>query len=142
MTIIESLRKYIKQCPYLKEFQDAIKINVDKLEEDTTVYSIDESVFEPIIKKYMDGSSKRQFVFIFASREDYGADVFQNIDNIGFYDDFSKWLEDNTNNKILPDLGENKEALSIKPITNGYAFATDVDKARYQIQLKLEYLQK
>ena len=71
MTIIEAVRNYIKTCPYLKEFEDeVVKINVDKLEEDSTVYSIDESVFDPIVKTYIDGSSERQFVFVFASRED------------------------------------------------------------------------
>ena len=143
MTIIEAVRNYIKTCPYLKEFEDeVVKVNVDKLEEDSTVYSIDESVFDPIVKTYIDGSSERQFVFVFASREDYGQDFFQNIQNIGFYDDFSKWLEENTKNGILPDLGPGKTSSRIKAISNGYAFQTDVDKARYQIQCKLTYYQE
>ena len=143
MTIIEAVRNYIKTCPYLKEFEDeVVKINVDKLEEDSTVYSIDESVFDPIVKTYIDGSSERQFVFVFASREDFGQDFFQNIQNIGFYDDFSKWLEENTKNDILPDLGPGKTPSRIKAISNGYAFQTDVDKARYQVQIKLEYYQE
>lgn len=143
MTIIEAVRNYIKTCPYLKEFEDeVVKVNVDKLEEDSTVYSIDESVFDPIVKTYIDGSSERQFVFVFASREDYGQDFFQNIQNIGFYDDFSNWLEENTKKGILPDLGEGKQALTIKAISNGYAFQTDVNLARYQIQCRLTYFQE
>lgn len=143
MTIIESIRNYIKTCPYLKEFEDeVVKINVDKLEDDSTVYSINESVFNPIVKPYIDGSSERQFVFVFASREDYGQDFFQNIQNIGFYDDFATWLENNSRQGILPNLGEGKQALSIKAITNGYAFQTDIDKARYQIQIRLTYFQE
>lgn len=143
MTIIESVRNYIKTCPYLKEFEDeVVKINVDKLEDDSTVYSINESVFNPIVKPYIDGSSERQFVFVFASREDYGQDFFQNIQNIGFYDDFSTWLENNSRQGILPNLGEGKQALTIKAITNGYAFMTDIDKARYQIQIRLTYFQE
>ena len=143
MTIIEAVRNYIKTCPYLKEFEDeVVKVNIDKLEEESTVYSIDESVFEPVVKKYIDGSAEMQYVFLFASREDYGQDFFQNIQNIGFYEDFSKWLDDNTKQGILPDLGEGKKACRIKAISNGYAFQTDVDKARYQIQIRLEYYQE
>lgn len=143
MTIIEAVRDYIKTCPYLKEFEDeVVKINVDKLEDDSTVYSINESVFNPIVKPYIDGSSERQFVFVFASREDYGQDFFQNIQNIGFYDDFATWLESNSRQGILPNLGNGKQALSIKAITNGYAFQTDIDKARYQIQIRLTYFQE
>ncbi|OSA95612.1 UNVERIFIED_ORG: chloramphenicol resistance protein [Clostridium botulinum] len=142
MTIIESLRKYIKTYPGLKEFEDTVKVNVDKLEKDATVYSIDETVCNPILKKFVDGSSERQFVFVFASREFYGQDVFQNIDNIGFYDKLSEWLENNTKQGILPILEAGKQSLSIKAISNGYAFNTDETLARYQIQIQLKYYQK
>ncbi|NFS12783.1 chloramphenicol resistance protein [Clostridium botulinum] len=142
MTIIESIRKYIKTYSGLKEFEDTVKVNVDKLEKDATVYSIDETVCNPILKKFVDGSSERQFLFVFASREFYGQDVFQNIDNIGFYDKLSEWLEDNTRRGILPKLEEKKQALSIKAISNGYAFNTDETLARYQIQIQLKYYQK
>ncbi|NFH91914.1 chloramphenicol resistance protein [Clostridium botulinum] len=142
MTIIESLRKYIKTYPGLKEFEDTVKVNVDKLEKDATVYSIDETVCNPILKKFVDGSSERQLLFVFASREFYGQDVFQNIDNIGFYDKLSEWLEDNTRRAILPQLEDGKQALSIKAISNGYVFNTDETLARYQIQIQLKYYQK
>lgn len=143
MTIIESIRKYIKTCPYLKEFEDEIvKVNVDKLEKDATVYSIDETVCNPILKKYVNGSSERQFLFVFASREFYGEDVFQNIDNIGFYDNLSEWLENNTRQGILPTLEEGKQALSIKAVSNGYAFDTDDNLGRYQVQIQLTYYQE
>ncbi len=142
MTIIESIRKYIKTYSGLKEFEDTVKVNVDKLEKDATVYSIDETVCNPILKKFVDGSSERQFLFVFASREFYGQDVFQNIDNIGFYDNLSEWLENNTRQGILPTLEEGKQALSIKAISNGYAFNTEETLARYQIQIQLKYYQK
>ncbi|NFG21968.1 hypothetical protein [Clostridium botulinum] len=142
MTIIESIRKYIKTYSGLKEFEDTVKVNVDKLEKDATVYSIDETVCNPILKKFVNGSSERQFLFVFASREFYGQDVFQNIDNIGFYDKLSDWLEDNTRRGILPQLEDGKQALSIKAISNGYAFNTDETLARYQIQIQLKYYQK
>lgn len=143
MNIIESVRKYIKDCPYLKEFEDEIvKINVDKLEKDATVYSIDETVCNPILKNFIDGSSERQFLFIFASREFYGEDVFQNIDNIEFYDNFAQWLENNTKQGILPSLEEGKQALEIKALTPGYAFDNEENLCRYQIQCQLKYFQE
>ena len=40
----------------------------------------------------------------------------------------------------LPIL-DNKEALSIELTSNGYAFQTDIDKAQYQIQMKLIYME-
>lgn len=139
--VIEIVRDFIKICPYLKEFEEAVTINVDKLEDDTTTYTINEAVFNPVLKSYVDGSSERQFIFVFASREAYGHDVFENISNIGFFDDFSEWLELQTIDGNLPSLGEGQESLSIKATTNGYAFQTSVDKAVYQIQCQLIYFQ-
>ena len=138
--IIKALMEYIATCPYLYEFNKGI--NVDYLDNDSTTYSIEEVPCNPIIKKYLDGSSKKQYDFIFASRESYGADVFQNIENSGFYEDFSNWIEEESLKGNLPSLEGNKESLEIKVSTTGYAFQTDDNSARYQIQLKLIYLQK
>ncbi|MEG0133554.1 MAG: chloramphenicol resistance protein [Clostridium sp.] len=137
--IINSIRNYIRKCPYLSEF--AKGVNVDYLGEEATSYSIEEIPCNPVLKKYIGGDSKRQYQFIFASRESYGAVVLQNIENSGFYEDFASWLEEETIKGNLPIL-EGKECLKIEAISTGYAFQTDVDKARYQIQARLTYLQK
>lgn len=73
--IIDSIRKFIRTCPYLQEFDGAVKVNVDYLGEESTAYSIEETPCEPIIKKYVDGSSIRQFEFIFCSRESYKSEA-------------------------------------------------------------------
>lgn len=140
MKIIEALKDYISKCPYLEEFSESI--NVDYLSDAYGSYSIEEVPTDPIIKKYINGDSKRQFDFIFSSRESYGADVLQNIENSGFYEDFSTWIEEESFNNNLPDLGEGRESIGIEVSTTGYAFQTDINQARYQIQLKLIYLQK
>lgn len=138
--IIKALRDYISQCPYLYEFNKGI--NIDYLDNDSTTYSIEEVPCEPIIKQYINGDTKRQYDFIFASRESYGADVFQNIENSGFYEDFSSWIEEESSKGNLPSLEGNRESLEIRVSTTGYAFQTDDNSARYQIQLKLIYFQK
>lgn len=138
--IIKALRDYISQCPYLYEFNKGI--NIDYLDNDSTTYSIEEVPCEPIIKRYINGDTKRQYDFIFASRESYGADVFQNIENSGFYEDFSSWIEEESLKGKLPSLEGNRESLEIRVSTTGYAFQTDDNSARYQIQLKLIYFQK
>lgn len=140
--IIDSIRTFIGTCPYLQRINGAIEVNVDFLPNDITTYSIEEVPIEPIVKKYIDGSTERQYAFIFASRESYGADVLQNISNSGFYEDFAEWLEQETLKGNLPILDEGKESLKIEATTTGDAFQMDVDKARYQIQCKLVYFQK
>ena len=141
MTIIESIRKFIKKCPFLEEFNGAVRIGVDYLDSEANTYSIKKVPCNPIIKKYVDGSSKRQEQFIFASRESYGEDIFNNLENINFYEKFAEWIEQNNSEGNLPIL-DNKEALSIELTSNGYAFQTDIDKAQYQIQMKLIYMER
>lgn len=142
MTIIESVRNFIKKCPHLEKFNGAVSINVDCLPESATSYSIEKIPSNPILKKYVGGGSLRQECFSFCSREEYGEDVFQNIENSGFYEKFSEWIEEMNNNEIYPELDKNKMPQKIEVTTNGYAFATDVDKARYQIEFRLVYLQE
>lgn len=139
MTLMESVRNFIKQCPHIDIFSSAL--GVDYLAKNNKSYSIEEVPCTPSIKKYIDGSGIYQYIFIFSSREAYGADVLTNIDNLGFYELFSTWLEEQSELKNLPKL-ENGDALKIEALTNGYALEIDIDNARYQIQCKLTYFKE
>lgn len=142
MTVIESIRNFIKNCPYLEEFEGAIRIGVDFLDKETTTYSLEKVPTNPIIKKYIDGSCKKQELFIFSSRESYGPDVFNNLENINFYEKFAEWIEEMNIKGELPSLDNKREAEKIEVTSNGYAFQTDVDRARYQIQMRLIYIER
>lgn len=140
--IIQGIRNYMKGLKCLDTFNNAIRVNVNYLEPTPDTYSIEEIPIEPILKKYVNGDSIRQYAFIFTSREPYGVDVLQNIDNSGFYEDLANEIEDNNNNNILPVLEDNLEPLEIKVTSTGYAFAVTEDTAQFQIQLRLKYLKK
>lgn len=137
MTIVESVRDFIALCPLLKDGC----LNVDRLGSNAIEYTIDTVPCEPIMKKYIDGSTLRQFEFVFASRESYGADVLQNIANSEFYEKFANWIEHNSNTGFLPILDEDRKSQALDVITCGYAYDTGDNSARYQIQLKLTYYQ-
>lgn len=138
--IIKAVRDFIKECPYLDAFHKGI--GVDYLAEDDTAYMIESVPADPVIKSYTDGSSVRQFVFVFASREAYGSDVLQNIENSGFFEDFAEWLEKQTLEGNLLDLGPKRTARSIRASTLPYVFDNEVHKAQYQIQCQLKYFQE
>ncbi len=140
--IIESVRNYIRTCPHLQEFDNVVRVNVNYLDADTDSYSIEEIPSEPILKKYVDGSTTRQYQFVFTSREPYNSDVLNNIDNSGFYQNFADWIEEQNNLGNLPIMDNELEALEIKTTSIGYAFAVSEDTAQYQIQLRLKYLKK
>ena len=112
MTVIEAVREIIKRCPYLDEYYKSL--GIDRLGKDSTSYSI-ESVPE---------------------------EVRQNLDNIGFFELFSDWLEQVTNEKDFPELNAGKTIKKIEAITGGYVFDTELDKAKYQIQCRIIYEQE
>lgn len=140
--IIDALRNYIRNCPHLDTFNNAIKVNVNYLEGNPDTYSIEEVPINPIVRKYVNGDSIRQYAFIFTSREPYGIDVLQNIDNSGFYEKFADWIENNNDKGIFPLLDNGLESLSIEVTSTGYAFAVTEDTAQFQIQLRLKYLKR
>ena len=138
LTIIESLRDFIASCPLLK---NGVLLNVDRLGATEIEYTVDGEMTAPILRKYTDGSTLRQFNFIFASREKYGADTLQNIENSGFYENFANWIETQSNIGNLPKLDNYRVPQYIEVQSGGYVFDSDDSTARYQIQLKFVYYQ-
>lgn len=138
MSVIKAIREYIAGCPLLK---DGAILGVDQLEADAISYTIDEVPGDPVIQKYVDGSSKRQFRFVFASREEYGERVLENLKNSGFYEDFADWIEANSWNGDLPELGEWRTPIRLEVLSGGYVMDAGDSTARYQIQLNLIYYQ-
>ena len=133
--LIECIRNYILRFPELKDGYLLVDILGDKPIE----YTIETVPCAPVVRKYTDGSCMKQFLFIFASREFFSEDVAQNIENLGFYEKFEDWIKEQNDEGILPDLGDDREPVSIEVITGGYAFEADTNTARYQIQLRLTY---
>lgn len=140
--IVDSLRNYIRSFSCLETFNNAIRVNVNYLDSNADTYSIEEVPTQPIVKKYVNGDTIRQYDFVFTSREPYGSDVLQNIDNSGFYEKFADEVESKNDNGILPVLENNLESLEIRVTTTGYAFAVTEDTAQFQIQLKLKYFKR
>lgn len=138
MSIIENIREFISGCPLLK---NGVLLNVDRLGDTEIEYTIDGEITNPILRQYVDGSSLRQFNFIFASREKYGSDTLQNIANSGFYEDFADWIENQSNSGNLPILDKYRIPQYIEVQSGGYVFDTDDSTARYQIQLNFVYYQ-
>ena len=93
MKIIESVKNFILTCPHLAELA---AVNVDFLPDSPDTYSIEEVPTNTVLNTYLDGSQERQYVFVFASRLYYSDETKNNIENSGFYEDFSDWLDEQT----------------------------------------------
>ena len=137
MKIIESVKNFILTCPCLAE----LAVYVDFLPESTDTYSIEEVPVNSVLKTYLDGSQERQFVFVFASRLYYSDETRNNIENSGFYEDFSDWLDEQTKAGNLPVMRDGLTPTKIEAISSGYLFdvSGDLSNARYQIQCRLIY---
>lgn len=132
--MIEKLRDYISNCPYLKEYGE---LNVEYLVDKVDTYSINENAgYDPIIEKDIVGNEDRQFLFTFDSKLRWNEEIQNNIDNSKFFDNFRNWLETNKKNKIFPEIDG---IYSIGATTNGYIFATQANEAIYRIQCFLKY---
>lgn len=118
------------------------KINVDYLPEGALEYSIDTTPATEIIKKYINGDTKRQYIFVLRSVNDYGPDVLQNIANSGFFEKLSGWLDEQTNSGNFPSLPSGMEPERIEAQSTGYLFTAGPETGKYQIQCRIVYLQK
>ena len=136
-TIIESLKEFFENSDLIDK-----KINVDFLPEELLEYSIMPIPTKPIIKSYLDGSCKKQYDFIFCSREYYGDDVKQLLSNIEFYENLAKWIESKSRNGELPKLPKGCEPLKLKIVNSGYLYDDEKDNAQYHIECKLIYMER
>lgn len=105
-------------------------------------YSIDPLPCDPIIQRYMDGGTKKQFQFAFTSQEEYDQDARINIENSGFFQSFEEWLEQQSFNDNLPELEEKKSPISIETLNSGYLYDINEEKAKYRIECRLIYAQE
>lgn len=138
MTLMEAVRNFVQTYPPLAE----AKLRVDFLTPETDSYSIDAVPCKEVIKPYLDGSAQKQYLFILATRSFFGAHIRQQLDNLGFFEDFARWLARQQQRRYLPALGEGRRAQKMEVVSSGYAFLPGGESARYQIQCRMIYMEK
>lgn len=139
MTIIEGVRAWLKTYEGLADG----RLSVDFLPEDAKSYSVDSVPTTEIVKRYLDGSSVRQFLFCISSREFFSDNITQNVDNLAFYEGLAAWLERKNRLRQFPSIGDDRTVRSVEISSTAYPFIVDEHgTARYQLQLRLTYYQK
>lgn len=132
--LVDKLRIYFDENVNLTdEFENIL---IDFLGKDAVTYTIEPIPSEYILTPYSDGSSLRQFIFQFSSREFYDESVAQQISNLGFYEKFQNEIEKNNNNKILPDI---EGIQSIECLNYGTIQDVQTGTAKYGIQMRITY---
>lgn len=132
----QALKKYIESCPLITKG----KINVNYLGEKPVKYSIENVPAKPIVKKYTDGGTLRQYLFVFASREAYDENALENMNTAKFFEEFEAWIEEQNSKKIYPTVDDPKVKVTrIETTTSSYLYDSDTTTARFQIQCKITY---
>lgn len=141
MSIASKVVEFLSGCPYMREFEQLFPVvELDVLGESPTTYMVESTPAEPILKRYANGDTERQYVFSLCSREFYGAP--ENVDTSEFYENFSDWLDDCTKEGKLPDLKGNLTSKSIRTTTEGYLYDTQEQKCQYRIQCQFIYYKR
>ena len=135
MTVIECVRDWLKEYSGLSG-----RLDVDFLGEDADTYSVDTIPSEEVIKRYKDGGCVKQFQFAVSSRRFYDQNIAQNIENLKFFEDLGAWVEARAKARELPMMDGGRTAQKIVVTSTAYPFIVSEDgKARYQMQMRLEY---
>lgn len=133
-TITDKIIEFFLKCPLI---DDKSPISADYIGDEIGTYSVDGSPSETILKTYIDGSTERQLIFDFTSRE--SVEAYNNEKNITFYEKLAEWVETQNNEGVLPELSYPLIAEQIKVLTHGYVEQMSANKAIYVIQMKLVY---
>ena len=138
MTVMESVRAWLRTYPGLDG-----RLDVDFLDKAADTYSVDTIPCEEVVKRYLDGSTVKQFQFAVSSRRFYDQNIAQNLGNLEFFEGLTAWVEQKARARELPEMDENRAAQKIVVTSTAYPFIVSEDgKARYQLQMRLEYYQK
>lgn len=138
MTVMQSVQKWLKTYSKLSG-----RLDVDFLDENADTYSVDTIPCEEIIKRYKDGGTMKQFQFAVSSRRYYEQNIKNNLSNLQFFEDLTTWIEKQSRARNFPSMDNGRQPLKIVVTSTAYPFIVSEDgKARYQIQLRLEYYQK
>lgn len=135
MSIIESIREFFLTCPELP----AGAVQIDYLGAEPGQFTLERVPGEPVLRRYADGGCIKQFLFVFASRMYYGADVEQCAENQALFEALEEWVDANGRAGVLPTLTDGRIPENLEVTSSGYAFSESSNSARYQMQLRLTY---
>ncbi len=136
-TIIAALKTYIKTYSGVS----GGLVLVDALTGNTNEYAIVPLPGSKLIEGYVDGGSLRQFPFALQMMA-YTADDIARIENNGFFEGVSDWLESQTNNDTLPTLNSNQHPERIESTSQPFLYQQgESETAIYQMSCNLIYKQ-
>lgn len=135
-TRIDALRTYL-----LGVIDEMIKdtnyqINADMLSIKVGDYSIDRIPSQPVVNKWIIGTTKQRDLYSFRSRKAYSQDTINNLENIGFFEKFEDIIVEKNLKGELPNI---QGIESIECLNTGTLNNANTNTAEFDIQIQITY---
>lgn len=139
MSILSAIREYVASCPFIREFSGGRY--VDYTDARPGSYGI-MVAGESELSRDFAGNTVNQYNFALYARG-FTLEDADRVENTGFLENFSRWLQDNDRRGRYPALGDRDAAESIS-CANGALFEYDESQETglYQIQCQMIYERK
>lgn len=135
-TRISKLRTYLLGIIDTLANNNKSQINANMLSNDINNYSLDKMPVNTVVEEWIIPIEINREVYSFRSRKAYSQDTINNLNNVGFFEQFENIIQSNNDKGILPDI-ENIE--SIECLNCGTMNNADTNTAEFDIQIQITY---
>ena len=136
-TRIAKLREYLIGILDSLTHEEKYQLNANMLSNEPNNYSLDKIPTEKTISKWIIGTTIQRDVYSFRSRMSYSQDTMQNLNNMGFFEEFEDLIESNNRKGILPNINNIRSIECLNCGTMNYA---ETNTAEFDIQIQITYL--
>ena len=138
-SMAQALWSWIRACPQL---QQGAKVGMDYLADTATEYALYAVPSQIRMRSNVLGEvvplARQTQTFYFASKEPYGADARQTMQNQQFYEQVVEWIWEQNRKRNLPAI-PGGTVIGVTPSLTTLIADAGSDVAKYQIQIQLTY---
>lgn len=135
-TRINKLRNYLCKIIDTLTTNKNFKINANMLSKNVNNYSLDKIPTDSTVERWITGLEIHRDVYSFRSRKEYSTNEINNLQNIGFFEEFESIIKSNNKKGVLPDI---KGIESIECLNCGTMLSADNNTAIFDIQIQITY---
>lgn len=133
---IDKLREYLFEVINTLTEDRNYQIRADMLSQDINDYSLDKVPTGSEVENWIIGNGIKQDTYSFRGRKKYSKDAENNLENIGFFEQFEELIKSNNEAGVLPDINGIE---TIECLSPGTLMTNGSDTAEFEIQIRITY---
>jgi hypothetical protein len=133
---ISKLRDYLTSIIESLTTNKKFQINADMLDSEPENYSLNKMPVQTEVEKWIIGNEICHDIYSFRSRKAYSTSAINNLQNIGFFEEFENKIKDNNEKGILPEIDGIQE---IKCLNCGSLNIAESNTAVFDVQVEITY---